>query len=115
MNKNIVKSDDQFSWQQFWTYFTSPNYTDDLRKATLNSFDLVGCITGVMSWVQIEILEYAPKEILNHPNIISNLTEEAKKYLFQTTIKEVPTNTQVHLTDAQIKKVAKRIATRGIK
>lgn len=70
----LIGTEGQFSWQQFWVYFKSPIYTDDMRAWTMKHLNIVDCITGAMPEVQFEILQHAPVELLNHPTILSKLS-----------------------------------------
>ena len=95
----------QFSWQQFWAYYISPNYSDDLRVETLISLDLAGCITGAMTPVQIEILEFAPKELVLLPEVMNNLTSSSKEKLIGKCEPEI-------MTEEQIKDLTRKILGR---
>ena len=74
-------SGDNFSWNQFWTYFNSELCTDDMRAWTLKNTNIVDCITGALPQIQIEILEAAPQVLINHPAVVAKLTPQAKKAL----------------------------------
>jgi len=77
----VPPTDGQFSWQQFWQYFKSDICDSEMRKFTLRHLNLVNSIRGAMSSVQVEILEYAPREIITHPLIVAVMEEDAKRIL----------------------------------
>jgi len=52
-----------------------------MRALILKKANIVGCITGALPQVQIEILEAAPQALINHPAIVDKLTPQAKKVL----------------------------------
>lgn len=71
----LIGTDGQFSWAQMWTYFKSDICTDDMRAFTLQSISIVDVLKGVMPEVQFEIMQYAPKELMNHPAIVKVLDQ----------------------------------------
>lgn len=72
----LISTEGQFSWQQMWTYFKSDICTDEMRAWTMKHMDIVGFITGAMPEVQFEILQYAPKVLMNHKAIVSKLNSK---------------------------------------
>ena len=80
----MAATDCGFSWQQMWTYYKSSLCSSEQRRFTLASFSLRDAIEVAVPKVQIEILEYAPEDVIE---IVDDLLhEDAKKVL----IKEKP-------------------------
>lgn len=85
-----------FSWDQFWSYYNSDNYTDELRKETLDGMNLPSILDSAPQDAQIEIMLCAPEEILELQSVRDNLHPVARAKL------KIPT------TDDDIKRYIRR-------